>query len=68
VLLTELVTNAVRHAHAGANPMVRVELPQYSRRVRVAVRDEGAGFAREATRSSGTSPAVRALTAVRPSR
>jgi serine/threonine-protein kinase RsbW len=50
LLLTELVTNAVRHADAGADRMVRVELLKCSRRVRVAVRDEGAGFAREATR------------------
>lgn len=50
LLLTEVVTNAVRHADAGADRMVRVELRQCSRRVRVAVRDEGAGFAREATR------------------
>jgi anti-sigma regulatory factor (Ser/Thr protein kinase) len=50
LLLTELVTNAVRHADAGADRMVRVELLKCSRRVRVAVRDEGAGFAQEATR------------------
>jgi serine/threonine-protein kinase RsbW len=49
LLLTELVTNAVRHAAAGADRLVRVEVLQCSRRVRVAVRDEGAGFAREAT-------------------
>lgn len=50
LLLTELVTNAVRHADAGADRMVRIELLQCSRGVRVAVRDEGAGFAQEATR------------------
>lgn len=50
LLLTELVTNAVRHAGAGADRMVRVELLKCSRRVRVAVRDDGAGFIREAIR------------------
>lgn len=50
LLLTELVTNAVCHADAGHEGMVRVELRRCSRRVRVAVRDEGAGFAPEATR------------------
>ena len=50
LLLTELVTNAVRHADAGHDRMVRVELRRCSRRVRVAVRDEGAGFALQATR------------------
>jgi serine/threonine-protein kinase RsbW len=49
LLLTELVTNAVRHADAGHDRMVRVELRRCSRRVRVAVRDEGACFAPEAT-------------------
>ena len=56
LLLTELVTNAVRHADAGADRMVRVELRQCSGRVRVAVLDEGAGFAREATRSRRDEP------------
>jgi anti-sigma regulatory factor (Ser/Thr protein kinase) len=50
LLLTELVTNAVRHADVGPDRLVRVELRQRSRTVRVAVRDEGAGFAQEATR------------------
>jgi anti-sigma regulatory factor (Ser/Thr protein kinase) len=48
LLLTELVTNAVRHANAGPDRTVRVELRQCSRRVSVAVRDEGAGFAQQA--------------------
>jgi anti-sigma regulatory factor (Ser/Thr protein kinase) len=56
LLLTELVTNAVRHAVAGADRLVRVELLQCSRRVRVAVRDEGTGFAREATRFGRDEP------------
>jgi anti-sigma regulatory factor (Ser/Thr protein kinase) len=50
LLLTELVTNAVRHANAGPDRMVRVELRQRSGTVRVAVRDEGTGFGMEATR------------------
>ncbi len=45
LLLTELVTNAVRHANAGPDATVRVEFRQWSRTVRVAVYDEGAGFA-----------------------
>jgi anti-sigma regulatory factor (Ser/Thr protein kinase) len=43
-LLTELVTNAVRHADAGPDRMVRVELRQRPGAVRVAVFDEGPGF------------------------
>jgi serine/threonine-protein kinase RsbW len=45
LLLTELVTNAVRHADAGPDATVRVKFRQWSRTVRVAVYDEGAGFA-----------------------
>jgi two-component sensor histidine kinase len=48
LLLTEVVTNAVRHGSAGPDPRVRVELRQWSRTVRVAVHDEGPGFAAEA--------------------
>jgi signal transduction histidine kinase len=44
LLLTELVTNAVRHADAGPDRMVRVELRQRPGAVRVAVFDEGPGF------------------------
>jgi serine/threonine-protein kinase RsbW len=51
LLLTELVTNAVRHADAGPARLVRVELRQRRGAVRVAVCDEGPGFAPEATRS-----------------
>jgi anti-sigma regulatory factor (Ser/Thr protein kinase) len=47
-LLTELVTNAVRHADAGPGRLVRVELRQRRGAVRVAVCDEGRGFAPEA--------------------
>jgi anti-sigma regulatory factor (Ser/Thr protein kinase) len=49
LLLTELVTNAVRHAHARPGQLVRVELRQRRGAVRVAVCDEGSGFARQAT-------------------
>jgi anti-sigma regulatory factor (Ser/Thr protein kinase) len=48
LLLTELVTNAVRHADVGPDRMVGVEFRQCPGTVRVAVRDEGAGFALEA--------------------
>jgi serine/threonine-protein kinase RsbW len=48
LLLTELVTNAVRHADAGPGRLVRVELRQRRGAVRVAVCDEGPGFAPEA--------------------
>jgi anti-sigma regulatory factor (Ser/Thr protein kinase) len=48
LLLTELVTNAVRHGDAGPGRLVRVELRQRRGAVRVAVCDEGPGFAREA--------------------
>jgi anti-sigma regulatory factor (Ser/Thr protein kinase) len=49
LLMTELVTNAVRHADAAPARMVRVELRQRRGAVRVAVCDEGRGFAPEAT-------------------
>ena len=48
LLLTELVSNAVRHAEAGAGRWVRVELEQWARMIRVAVFDEGTGFTAEA--------------------
>ena len=44
LLATELVTNAVRHADAGPDRAVRVELRRLRDRVRVAVFDGGAGF------------------------
>jgi anti-sigma regulatory factor (Ser/Thr protein kinase) len=47
LLLTELVSNAVRHA-AGAGRAVRVELEQGARMIGVAVFDEGTGFTAEA--------------------
>jgi anti-sigma regulatory factor (Ser/Thr protein kinase) len=49
LLMTELVTNAVRHADAGPDRMVRLELRQRPGAVRVAVCDEGPGFAPKAT-------------------
>jgi serine/threonine-protein kinase RsbW len=48
LLVTELVTNAVRHANAGPNAVVRVEVQRGSDFVRVAVSDEGAGFTAKA--------------------
>ena len=47
LLMTELVTNAVRHAEGGPDLMVRVELRQRPGAVRVAVCDEGPGFVAE---------------------
>jgi anti-sigma regulatory factor (Ser/Thr protein kinase) len=53
LLLTELVTNAVRHANAGPDTTLRVEFRQRSRAVRVAVYDEGPGFAPHAPALGG---------------
>jgi serine/threonine-protein kinase RsbW len=47
LLVTELVTNAVCHANAGPDAVVRVELRRGSDFVRVAVSDEGTGFRAE---------------------
>jgi anti-sigma regulatory factor (Ser/Thr protein kinase) len=44
LLLTELVNNAVRHAKAGADRPVRVEVRHRASTLRVAVFDEGTGF------------------------
>jgi anti-sigma regulatory factor (Ser/Thr protein kinase) len=44
LLVSELVTNAVRHAGAGPDRPVRLEVRRESQRVRVAVADEGPGF------------------------
>jgi len=44
LLLTELVTNAVRHADTAPGPIVRVEIGLWSDTVRVTVWDEGRGF------------------------
>src|SRR5215211_810541 len=48
LLLTELVTNAIRHVQAGAERAVRVEFRQRARTVKVAVFDEGTGFTAQA--------------------
>jgi anti-sigma regulatory factor (Ser/Thr protein kinase) len=48
LLVTELVSNVVRHADAGPDSTLRVELRHSSRMVRVAVYDEGPGFATQA--------------------
>jgi anti-sigma regulatory factor (Ser/Thr protein kinase) len=45
LLLSELVTNAVRHAGAGPERPLRVQLQRASQRVLVAVADGGPGFA-----------------------
>jgi anti-sigma regulatory factor (Ser/Thr protein kinase) len=45
LLVTELVTNAVRHAAVGPDRPVYVEVRRWRRRVRVEVADRGAGFA-----------------------
>jgi anti-sigma regulatory factor (Ser/Thr protein kinase) len=44
LLVTELVTNAVRHAGAGPERPVRVDVRRWPRRVRVEVADPGSGF------------------------
>jgi two-component sensor histidine kinase len=44
LLVTELVTNAVKHAGTGPDRMVRVKLECYSRHVRGEVIDDGPGF------------------------
>jgi anti-sigma regulatory factor (Ser/Thr protein kinase) len=47
LLVTELVTNAVRHADVGPEQSLRVELRFSPRRVRVEVFDPGTGFTRD---------------------
>jgi anti-sigma regulatory factor (Ser/Thr protein kinase) len=53
LLMTELVTNAVRHADGGPDRLVRLELRQRPGAVRVAVCDEGPGFVAE-VKASGS--------------
>jgi anti-sigma regulatory factor (Ser/Thr protein kinase) len=48
LLVTELVTNAVRHGSAGPDRPVRVELGIHPELVRVAVFDHGRGFRKPA--------------------
>jgi two-component sensor histidine kinase len=50
LLVTELVSNAVRHSSAGPDGLVRVELRRGTDMVRVAVSDEGTGFLAKAPR------------------
>jgi serine/threonine-protein kinase RsbW len=51
LLLTELVTNAVRHAGVGPEQAIRVELLSHRQLVRVEVTDRGRRFARIRPRS-----------------
>jgi two-component sensor histidine kinase len=44
LLVTELVTNAVRHGGVGPDQSLRVELRRWPRRVRVEVAHPGSGF------------------------
>ena len=53
LLVTELVTNAVRHAGVGPEQPVRVGLRRLPQRVRVEVTDPGSGFAQVRPRSNG---------------
>ena len=53
LLVTELVTNAVRHAETGAPPLVRVAVHRLPERVRVEVVDGGPGFEPAPTRPGG---------------
>ena len=54
LLVTELVTNAVRHAGAGPERPLQVELLHKPRCVAVAVADDGPGYAWRATPSTGS--------------
>jgi anti-sigma regulatory factor (Ser/Thr protein kinase) len=53
LLVTELVTNSVRHADVGPEQSLRVELRFSPRRVRVDVFDPGTGFTRALAPSRG---------------
>jgi anti-sigma regulatory factor (Ser/Thr protein kinase) len=53
LLVTELVNNAVRHAKAGADRPLRVEVRHRAPTLRVAVFDEGTGFTSDGPRSEG---------------
>src|SRR3954453_1109328 len=48
LLVTELVTNAVRHSSAGPDGLVRVQLRRETGMVRVTVADGGTGFTADA--------------------
>jgi anti-sigma regulatory factor (Ser/Thr protein kinase) len=54
LLLTELVTNAVRHAGAGPERPVQVQLQHRAGCVVVAVADEGPGFTWDPTAPAGS--------------
>jgi serine/threonine-protein kinase RsbW len=53
LLVTELVTNAVRHGAVGPDRSLRVELKRRPRQVRVEVADPGPGFTAVPTRLKG---------------
>ena len=52
LLVTELVSNAVRHAGVGADGTMQVELRRWPQRLRVEVVDPGSDFTRVPPRSS----------------
>jgi anti-sigma regulatory factor (Ser/Thr protein kinase) len=52
LLVSELVSNAVRHADVGPDRSVRIELTRWPRRVRVEVGHVGQGFEHECTHPS----------------
>jgi anti-sigma regulatory factor (Ser/Thr protein kinase) len=54
LLVTELVTNAVRHAGVGTDGSLRVLFRRWPQRVRVDVTDPGIDFARVRPRSIGS--------------
>jgi anti-sigma regulatory factor (Ser/Thr protein kinase) len=56
LLVTELVSNAVRHAGVGADGTLEVELRRWPQRVRVEVVDPGTDFRRIPPRSSTDVP------------
>jgi anti-sigma regulatory factor (Ser/Thr protein kinase) len=47
LLVSELVTNAIRHGHVGPDESVRVELKRWPQHVRVEVLHPGPGFEHE---------------------
>ena len=54
-VLSELVSNSVRHAHAGPDTEIEIEI-SIGERVRVAVVDSGSGFAPPAVAPDLSSP------------
>jgi two-component sensor histidine kinase len=55
LLVSELVTNAVRHAGVGPDQSLRVQLKRWPRRVRVEVAHAGHGFEHEPSPPSSDS-------------